>query len=112
MPLYSLDTLRLAHSLGVLSDVLRPVSGPVCHGWRNGCTCGCKALTAKPERAKRALSMVAQMDLEGFGGCSLFGECQDACPKEISIDTIARMNRDFMVATVSAREEKVLGGAG
>ena len=66
----------------------------------------------QPERHRRAARMVAQMDAEGFGHCTLYGECQDACPKEISIDTIARMNRDFMVATVSAREEKVLGGAG
>ncbi len=50
------------------------------------------------ERYRRALSMVAQMDLESFGGCSLYGECQEACPKEISIDTIARMNRDFIGA--------------
>lgn len=50
------------------------------------------------ERYRRALSMVEQMDLESFGGCTLFGECQEACPKEISIDTIARMNRDFIVS--------------
>jgi succinate dehydrogenase / fumarate reductase iron-sulfur subunit len=56
--------------------------------------------------------MVAQMDEEGFGHCTLYGECQDACPKEISIDTIARMNRDFEVATLQAKEEKVLGGTG
>ncbi len=48
------------------------------------------------ERYRRALSMVEQMDLESFGSCSLYGECQEACPKEISIDTIARMNRDFI----------------
>jgi succinate dehydrogenase / fumarate reductase iron-sulfur subunit len=66
----------------------------------------------QPERHRRASRMVAQMDAEGFGHCTLYGECQDACPKEISIDTIARMNRDFMVATLTAREEKVLGGAG
>ena len=54
------------------------------------------------ERYRRALSMVAQMDLEHFGGCSLFGECQEACPKEISIDFIARMHRDLMKATVTA----------
>ena len=61
----------------------------------------------QPERTRRAARMVAQMDAEGFGHCTLYGECQEACPKEISIDTIARMNRDFMVATLSAREEKV-----
>jgi succinate dehydrogenase / fumarate reductase, iron-sulfur subunit len=46
---------------------------------------------------------VAQMDLESFGGCSLYGECQEACPKEISIDTIARMNRDFINAGLRSK---------
>ena len=55
------------------------------------------------ERHRRALAMVAQMDLENFGGCSLFGECQEACPKEISIDNIARMHRDYMKATLLTR---------
>ena len=54
----------------------------------------------QPERYRRALAMVEQMDLESFGSCSLHGECQDACPKEISIDTITRMNRDFIRAGV------------
>ena len=66
----------------------------------------------QPERTRRAERMVAQMDSEGFGHCTLFGECQEACPKEISIDTIARMNRDYLVATITAREEKALGGTG
>lgn len=66
----------------------------------------------QPERYRRANRMVAQMDEEGFGHCTLYGECQEACPKEISIDTIARMNRDFIVATATAKEEKVLGGTG
>jgi succinate dehydrogenase / fumarate reductase iron-sulfur subunit len=55
------------------------------------------------ERYRRALSMVAQMDLESFGGCTLFGECQEACPKEISIDTISRMNRDFIAAGLRSK---------
>ena len=55
----------------------------------------------QPERYRRALNMIAQMDLETFGGCSLFGECQEACPKEISIDTIARMHRDYLKASVT-----------
>ncbi len=50
----------------------------------------------QPERYRRVLSMVKQMDLEEFGSCTLYGECQEACPKEISIDTITRMNRDFI----------------
>ena len=54
----------------------------------------------QPERYRRALRMVEQMDLETFGSCTLHGECQEACPKEISIDTITRMNRDFIRAGV------------
>ncbi len=54
----------------------------------------------QPERYRRALQMVDQMDLESFGSCTLHGECQEACPKEISIDTITRMNRDFIRAGV------------
>ncbi len=54
------------------------------------------------------------MDAEGFGHCTLYGECMEACPKEISIDTIARMNRDYMTATISHRppEERVQAGTG
>ena len=52
----------------------------------------------QPERHLRVVRMIDQMDAESFGGCTWHGECQDACPKEISIDTIARMNRDFVVA--------------
>ncbi len=54
----------------------------------------------QPERHRRALRMVTQMDLEHFGSCTLFGECQEACPKEISIDEIAAMNRDFWQASL------------
>ncbi len=54
----------------------------------------------QPERYRRALGMVEQMDLEKFGSCTLHGECQEACPKEISIDTITRMNRDFVRASL------------
>ena len=56
--------------------------------------------------------MVAHHDAEGFGGCTFHGECQIACPKEISIDTIAHMNRDYMSATAASREEKAAGGTG
>jgi succinate dehydrogenase / fumarate reductase, iron-sulfur subunit len=57
----------------------------------------------QPERDRRALGMVLQMDAEGFGGCTLFGECQDACPKQIGIETISRMNRDYLRAMVTLR---------
>ena len=50
----------------------------------------------QPERERRVLRMVAEMDASGFGHCTLHGECQVACPKEISIDTIARMNSDWL----------------
>jgi succinate dehydrogenase / fumarate reductase, iron-sulfur subunit len=56
----------------------------------------------QPERPVRAQRMVRQMDLEGFGHCTLYGECQEACPKEISIDTITRMNGDFLRASLAA----------
>ncbi len=54
----------------------------------------------QPERSRRVLSMVEQMELEDFGSCTLYGECQEACPKEISIDSITRMNRDFLTSSV------------
>ena len=66
----------------------------------------------QPERYRRALKMVAQMDLENFGGCTLFGECMEACPKEISIDFISRMNRDFMVGALTAKDERASTGDG
>ena len=66
----------------------------------------------QPERLRRAGRMVAQMDAEGFGHCTLFGECQEACPKEISIDTISRMNRDYLRASFTRREEKLVADAG
>ncbi len=52
------------------------------------------------ERRQRALNMVAKMDEEGFGNCTLTGSCEVACPKEISILNIARMNREFMLANL------------
>jgi len=52
----------------------------------------------QPERNKRAIAMVNKMDEEGFGNCRNFYECEAACPKEISVRFIARLNRDFMAA--------------
>ncbi len=66
----------------------------------------------QPERGRRALSMVQQMDLEHFGSCTWHGECQAACPKDISIDVIARMNRDYWTAALFEREESSHHGAG
>jgi succinate dehydrogenase / fumarate reductase iron-sulfur subunit len=64
----------------------------------------------QPERKKRALDMVARMDLEEFGGCSLFGECMAACPKGISIDAIQQMNRDYVLAMATKTETKEWSG--
>lgn len=50
------------------------------------------------ERGRRVERMVDRMDLEGFGDCSNLGECEAACPKGISIDTISRMKREFLRA--------------
>ncbi len=53
----------------------------------------------QPERDSRAKAMVEQMDLEGFGGCTNTGECTAVCPKGIPLDTIARMNADYLKAS-------------
>lgn len=53
----------------------------------------------QPERDRRAVHMVAQMTAEGFGSCTSIGECTGACPKEISLEVIARMNRDFVAGS-------------
>lgn len=60
----------------------------------------------QPERYTRARDMVLQMDAEGFGYCTNHAECEDACPKAISIDTIARMNRDFIRASLAGRRDQ------
>ncbi|MFM7679351.1 MAG: succinate dehydrogenase/fumarate reductase iron-sulfur subunit [Roseiflexaceae bacterium] len=54
----------------------------------------------QPERQRRVIHMVAQMDAEGFGGCTNIGECSAACPKEIGLHFIARLNRDLLGATL------------
>jgi succinate dehydrogenase iron-sulfur subunit len=54
----------------------------------------------QPERLDRVVSMTAQMDGEGFGGCTFHGECEAACPKGISIRFISQMNADFLRARI------------
>ena len=53
------------------------------------------------EKKERVLNMVAQMDKEGFGNCTNIGACEVECPKEISLQNIARMNREYMAASLS-----------
>lgn len=63
------------------------------------------------EREKRVLNMVKTMDAYGFGNCSNTGACELACPKEISLENIARMNREYVSASIKERPEKhVTGG--
>ena len=65
------------------------------------------------EKHDRTRKMVAQMDAEGFGHCTNHFECMAACPKGISVDFIAKMNRDYLAATIGGRkaiEERQGGG--
>ena len=58
----------------------------------------------EPERARRVTRMVAQMDKEGFGGCTNTYECEAACPAEVSVTNIARLNREYLRAVVVSEE--------
>lgn len=57
----------------------------------------------QPERQQRVLSMVDTMDSLGFGNCTNTGACEAACPKEISLENIARMNREYVKASAKKR---------
>jgi succinate dehydrogenase / fumarate reductase iron-sulfur subunit len=57
----------------------------------------------QPEREQRVTAMVAQANREIFGSCTNMGECEAVCPKGIKLETIARMNRDFLTANVAGR---------
>src|SRR5262245_58767810 len=59
----------------------------------------------KVEQDRRVLNMVSQMDAEGFGDCTNIGSCEAVCPKSITLDTMARMNRQYLEATVKRRVE-------
>jgi succinate dehydrogenase / fumarate reductase iron-sulfur subunit len=58
----------------------------------------------RPEAAKRVLSMVKKMDVLGFGNCTNHKECEVECPKAVKITNIARLNRDFIAATLASNE--------
>ena len=101
---------------GVASEIVHIGDGPHygCIGC-GACVASCKNASAmlftsakiahlnllpqgQPERSKRVLAMMKQMEAEGFGNCTNQYECEAACPKGISVDNIARLNRDFMRA--------------
>jgi len=66
----------------------------------------------QPERNIRVIRMVDQMDAEGFGGCTNIGECSAVCPKQISMDFIAQMNRDLLRAALFAGRKSTSGSGG
>ncbi|MGE5489562.1 MAG: succinate dehydrogenase/fumarate reductase iron-sulfur subunit [bacterium] len=60
----------------------------------------------EPERQRRAIRMSVQSAREGFGHCTNIGECEAACPKQIKIEVIARMNRDYLKASFTERHRQ------
>jgi succinate dehydrogenase / fumarate reductase iron-sulfur subunit len=65
----------------------------------------------KVEAEARVLKMVGRMDAEGFGNCTVTGSCEAVCPKQISLDFIARMNREYGKAILKNRREQKAGSA-
>ncbi len=65
----------------------------------------------EPERYHRATAMIDQMDEEGFGSCTNHGECEAVCPKEIRLEFIARLNRDYLKASLRKHRETAAAGA-
>jgi succinate dehydrogenase / fumarate reductase iron-sulfur subunit len=109
-------------------DQERAMDAAACIGC-GACVAGCKNASAmlfvaakvshlaklpqgQPERRRRVLKMVAQMDAEGFGNCTNQYECEAVCPKEISVQFIAQMNRDYLRANLASEDEKVQAGVG
>jgi succinate dehydrogenase / fumarate reductase iron-sulfur subunit len=58
----------------------------------------------QPERDRRALRMLAQLQDEAFGACTNYGECEAVCPKNIKLENIARMNHDYLKAALTYRD--------
>lgn len=118
-----------ANSLPVSQDVIEvAMDAAQCIGC-GACVASCKNASAmlfvsakvshlallpqgQPERSRRALSMVKAMDAEGFGACSNTGACEAACPKEIKLENIARLNRELFCAALKHTERKAHGGEG
>ena len=65
-----------------------------------------KEINEHQGRVRDTGDLVEQMDKEGFGGCTNYGECEVACPKGISIKFIGKMNRDYLAATLSQPLER------
>ena len=93
------DGRRRLHRLRRLRGGLPERLGDAVHRGQGRRTSAC-CRRASPSAARACAAMVAQMDAEGFGSCTNHGECEAACPKEISVDFIARMNRDYLRASL------------
>jgi succinate dehydrogenase / fumarate reductase iron-sulfur subunit len=65
----------------------------------------------QPEKDRRVIAMVGQMDQEGFGNCTVTGSCEAVCPKSISLDFITRMNRDYAAALLKGEPKELASGA-
>ena len=65
----------------------------------------------EPEKYRRATAMIDQMDEEGFGSCTNHGECEAVCPKEIRLEFIARLNRDYLKASLHKEKQAEAAGA-
>ncbi|MGB2608247.1 MAG: succinate dehydrogenase/fumarate reductase iron-sulfur subunit, partial [Isosphaeraceae bacterium] len=65
----------------------------------------------EPEKYRRATAMIDQMDEEGFGSCTNHGECEAVCPKEIRLEFIARLNRDYLKASLHKEKQTEAAGA-
>jgi succinate dehydrogenase / fumarate reductase iron-sulfur subunit len=65
----------------------------------------------QPERFERAVSMIQQTVTEGFGHCTLMGECEAVCPAHVSLEVIPRMNSDFLRGSLKKRDPKPVAGA-
>jgi succinate dehydrogenase / fumarate reductase iron-sulfur subunit len=66
----------------------------------------------QPERWERVTAMVGAMDAQGFGHCTNAAECTEACPKEIPLEVIAKMNRDALRSVARGPAAKMTGGGG
>lgn len=65
----------------------------------------------QPERERRVKGMVDAMDSQGFGNCTMHGECEVSCPKGINLANIARMNRDYLSALIKGEPPQPAGGS-
>lgn len=64
----------------------------------------------EPERGSRVLAMVEQNAAEGFGHCTLIGECEAVCPGHVSLEVIRQLNQDYLRASLVQRDPKTAGG--